>query len=86
MFMQILGQEILHSRWLFGFPWLTVTGQRRCICCPPSSTKKLYENSNELIGRSSEDLFRLIEKDLHWIEIAFGQVMIFNQNLGRSES
>lgn len=62
-------------------PLVDCYGSKTMYLLPPSSTKKLHENSNELIGKSSEDLYRLIEKDLHWIEISFGQIMIFNQNL-----
>jgi hypothetical protein len=32
-------------------------------------------------GKGSEDLFDAIEPDLDWIEIPYGKVLIFNQNL-----
>jgi sporadic carbohydrate cluster 2OG-Fe(II) oxygenase len=32
-------------------------------------------------GKNSEDLFQSIESDVQWIDINYGEVMIFNQSL-----
>ena len=48
---------------------------------PPSKygkIKKLFLKKN---SSSSEQIFKKIKKDLHWIKINYGEVMIFNQCL-----
>ena len=48
---------------------------------PPDKNILLNENFNKMSGTNSEDLFHSIEKDIHWIDINYGSVMIFNQSL-----
>lgn len=62
-------------------PLVDCYGSKTMYLLPPSSTIGLHEDFGKSSGKSSEDIFRLIEKDLIWIEIPFGQVMLFNQNL-----
>lgn len=48
---------------------------------PPAADQRLRENFSQNAARSSEELFRRIEKEVTWIDINAGQVLIFNQNL-----
>ena len=48
---------------------------------PPTVDRRLREEFIEYAGRSSEELFRRIEKEVNWIQIKAGEVLIFNQNL-----
>ena len=48
---------------------------------PPLADKKLKEDFIQFSSSSSEELFRRIEKEVIWIEIKAGEVLIFNQNL-----
>tara|TARA_B100000029_G_scaffold395698_1_gene393537 strand:+ start:4897 stop:5730 length:834 start_codon:yes stop_codon:yes gene_type:complete len=48
---------------------------------PPDRTKELYANFSELSGSTSEDLFKEMEADLIWIDINYGELLIFNQTL-----
>jgi len=48
---------------------------------PPDADQRLKEDFIQFSSGSSEKLFRRIEKDVIWIEIKAGEVLIFNQNL-----
>jgi sporadic carbohydrate cluster 2OG-Fe(II) oxygenase len=48
---------------------------------PPNKNKKLNENFKISAGESSETLFNNISKDLEWIDIKKGHLLIFNQSL-----
>lgn len=48
---------------------------------PPTKYKKLEEKFSKASKKSSEDLFQYIKKDVKWIKIKFGQLLIFNQSL-----
>lgn len=48
---------------------------------PPEKSQELYKNFSKLNVKNSESLYKLIEKDLQWIDIKEGEVLIFNQNL-----
>jgi len=48
---------------------------------PPEADQQLREEFQNYAGRSSEELFRRISEEVHWIEIKAGEVLIFNQNL-----
>ena len=48
---------------------------------PPSSSEILHERFFEYQKKSSEDLYRAIESLVEWIDIPYGKVLIFNQNL-----
>ena len=48
---------------------------------PPSKYKKIQRLFLQKQSSSSEQIFKKIKKDLQWINIKFGEVMIFNQCL-----
>ena len=48
---------------------------------PPKKNIDLNKNFEEMSGENSEDLFKSIEQDVHWIDINYGEVMVFNQSL-----
>ena len=62
-------------------PLVDCYGSKSMYILPPAPAQRLYECFSELQGKSSEELFQAIESDVDWIEIRYGEVMIFNQNL-----
>ena len=48
---------------------------------PPSASAELSNHFVNHTGSSSEDLFRSIRKDLKWLAVKYGEVLIFNQAL-----
>tara|TARA_Y100000590_G_C15694689_1_gene1004675 strand:- start:273 stop:1085 length:813 start_codon:yes stop_codon:yes gene_type:complete len=48
---------------------------------PPTKYKKLKKIFLDKTTTSSEKIFKKIKKDLKWIEIKYGQVLLFNQCL-----
>jgi sporadic carbohydrate cluster 2OG-Fe(II) oxygenase len=62
-------------------PLVDCHGSKTMFLLPPDKAKVLTENFSEYASGSSEDIFRSIEKDLEWIEIKRGEVLIFNQTL-----
>ena len=48
---------------------------------PPEKYKKVREIFNTNKTMSSEQIYKKIKKDLTWIDIKYGQVMVFNQCL-----
>jgi sporadic carbohydrate cluster 2OG-Fe(II) oxygenase len=48
---------------------------------PPPKTADLNKNFSKLAGKSSENLFASIEKEVEWLEIKKGEILIFNQAL-----
>ncbi len=48
---------------------------------PPTHTQALHGRFIEYRNKSSEDLYQDIKEDLEWIEIKYGEVLLFNQNL-----
>lgn len=47
----------------------------------PSSAAKLYANFTKNNKLDSDKIFNKIKKDLTWIDIKYGEVLIFNQSL-----
>ena len=48
---------------------------------PPNETKKLLNKFKSFSKKSSEDIFRNISNKVKWINIKFGEILIFNQHL-----
>lgn len=46
---------------------------------PPKSSKKLISDFKNRSGVSSEDLFQSISKEVQWLEIKYGEVLLFDQ-------
>jgi len=48
---------------------------------PPDKNLNLNKNFKQMSGNNSEYLFKSIESDIKWIDINYGEVMVFNQAL-----
>jgi len=48
---------------------------------PPKPSEELSKNFVERAGKSSEDLYQSIQDDIKWLEVAYGEVLVFNQAL-----
>lgn len=48
---------------------------------PPEGALKIQRNLADFAGRSAEDIFRDIERDVRWLDIPYGSFLLFNQNL-----
>ena len=48
---------------------------------PPKYYKKIEKNFTKYSGNSSEVFFNKIKKNVEWIKINFGEILIFNQAL-----
>lgn len=48
---------------------------------PPDKDYEIQSRLSEFNGKGAEDLYRSIEPFIHFMDISFGQVLVFNQNL-----
>ena len=48
---------------------------------PPEPAKRLHNRFSEFQNKSSEEIFKYVEPDLVWLELSYGEVLLFNQNL-----
>ena len=48
---------------------------------PPDQSAKLDEHFVEWTGNSSEALYQSIKSEVNWLEVRYGEVLIFNQTL-----
>jgi len=48
---------------------------------PPKFYRQVEKNFSKFSGNSSENFFKKIKKNLDWIKINFGEILIFNQAL-----
>lgn len=48
---------------------------------PPVPNRKVSDRLHEFASQSGEDLFHAIEADVEWIDIQYGQVLLFAQSL-----
>lgn len=46
---------------------------------PPDSSRKLIADFKNQSGVSSEDLFQSISKNVQWLEVKYGEVLLFDQ-------
>lgn len=47
----------------------------------PESSKKLYKNFHKIKNLNNNQIFKKYEKDLQWVNIKYGEILIFNQSL-----
>ena len=47
----------------------------------PNHYKKVEKNFSKYSGNSAEDFFKKIKKNVEWIKINYGEILIFNQAL-----
>ena len=62
-------------------PLVNCYGTKSMFLLPPEPARRLNARFDEFWEKSSEELYQEIRSDLSWIEIEYGQVMVFNQNL-----
>ncbi len=62
-------------------PLVDCYGTKSMFLLPPEPTSMLHKGFNEFVDKSSEAIFRSIEKDLTWFDIPYGKILIFNQTL-----
>ena len=48
---------------------------------PPKFYKQVEKNFSKFSGNSSESFFNKIKKNIDWIKINYGEILIFNQAL-----
>lgn len=48
---------------------------------PPGKDRAVQARLNEMRGKSSEDLFHMIEDDVRFLDVPFGKVLLFSQTL-----
>ncbi len=48
---------------------------------PPEKNKKLKQNFVLNVGKNSETLFQSIESEVIWLELKYGEVLVFDQGL-----
>lgn len=48
---------------------------------PPNANKILNKNFHSMAGKDSENLFNSIKNEINWLNIDFGNLLIFNQGL-----
>jgi sporadic carbohydrate cluster 2OG-Fe(II) oxygenase len=62
-------------------PLVNCYGTKAMYILPPSYTDDLNKNFSIKAGKSSEDLYNAIKNDVKWLEVKFGEVLIFDQAL-----
>jgi sporadic carbohydrate cluster 2OG-Fe(II) oxygenase len=62
-------------------PLVDCFGSKSMFLLPPKHTQSLHECFSNYREKSSEDLYQDIKADLQWIEIKYGEILVFNQNL-----
>lgn len=48
---------------------------------PPSMLKHLHDNFDAFKGKSSDDIYYSVQEDLLWLDVCYGHILLFNQNL-----
>ncbi len=48
---------------------------------PPDKNQILNNDFKKMAGNNSDDLYKSVQKDVDWIEIKYGEVLVFNQTL-----
>ncbi|MDC0655228.1 hypothetical protein OAP48_00825 [bacterium] len=64
--------------------WLPLVNCRQTksmYLLPPVPNRKVSDRLHEFASQSAEDLFHAIEPDVEWIDIQYGQVLLFAQSL-----
>jgi len=64
--------------------WLPIVdcfGTKAMYILPPKETEKLEKDFINKAGGNSEDLYQNIKEKVKWLEVKYGEVLIFNQAL-----
>ena len=62
-------------------PLVDCYGSKSMYLLPPEQNKKLENTFSLRSDDSSEDLYQIISDDIQWLEVKYGEVLIFNQAL-----
>ena len=62
-------------------PLVDCYGTKAMYILPPNHYKKVENNFKKYSNKSSNQLFNKIKKNLEWIDIKFGEILVFNQAL-----
>ena len=64
--------------------WLPIVncyGTKAMYLLPPKHSETLSKDFREMSGKNSEDLYQSIKSDVQWLEVQFGEVLVFDQAL-----
>lgn len=62
-------------------PLVDVQRTKSMFLLPPAPAAALHDRFHAVADRSAEEVYRLAEPDLRWMEMQYGQYLLFNQNL-----
>jgi len=62
-------------------PLVDCYGSKSMYLLPPEQNKKLENTFSLRSDDSSEDLYQIISEEVQWLEVKYGEVLIFNQAL-----
>jgi len=62
-------------------PLVDCYGSKAMYILPPNESEKLSQDFITRAGKSSEDLFQSIKNEVKWLDVKYGEVMVFNQAL-----
>lgn len=62
-------------------PLVDIRRSKSMFLLPPGPTAALHEKFAAIADKSAEDIFRLAEPDMRWMEMDYGHYLLFNQNL-----
>jgi sporadic carbohydrate cluster 2OG-Fe(II) oxygenase len=64
--------------------WLPIVncyGTKAMYLLPPTPSEILSKDFKEMSGKNSEDLYQSIKSDVKWLDVKFGEVLVFDQAL-----
>lgn len=64
--------------------WLPIVscyGTKAMYILPPADTAELNKDFSNKAGKSSEDLYLTIKNDVKWLDVKYGEVLVFDQAL-----
>jgi sporadic carbohydrate cluster 2OG-Fe(II) oxygenase len=62
-------------------PLVDCYGTKAMYLLPPQKSATLNESFSKIAGESSEALFQAIQNDVRWLEVKYGEVLVFDQAL-----
>ena len=62
-------------------PLVNCYGTKTMFILPQNKIHKLNDNFNDLAGKDAEELFQNIKDDIVWLNINYGEILLFNQSL-----
>ena len=62
-------------------PYVNVYGTKTMFILPREQDSRYQARMSELKLKSAEELYRAIEPDLRWLDIPYGNVLLFTQNV-----